>query len=44
VNKPELPIGIIGAGRSGAVHAENLAFRLPDAAVLVIADINRPAA
>ena len=40
----KLHIGIIGAGRIGKVHAETLAFRLPEAAPLAIADINRQAA
>ena len=44
MNKRTLPIGIIGAGRIGNVHTETLAFRLPEAAPLVIADINRAAA
>jgi myo-inositol 2-dehydrogenase/D-chiro-inositol 1-dehydrogenase len=42
VNK--LRIGIIGAGRIGRVHAETLAFRLPDALPCAIADVNRDAA
>ncbi len=33
--------GVIGAGRIGKVHAESLAFRLPEAAPLAIADLNR---
>lgn len=37
-------IGIIGAGRIGKVHAETLAFRLPEAAPLAITDLNRAAA
>jgi myo-inositol 2-dehydrogenase / D-chiro-inositol 1-dehydrogenase len=44
LSKTKLPIGIIGAGRIGKVHAEALAFRLPEAAPLVITDINREAA
>jgi myo-inositol 2-dehydrogenase/D-chiro-inositol 1-dehydrogenase len=39
-----LNIGIIGAGRIGRVHAENLAFRIPEAAPAVIADVNIAAA
>ena len=37
-------VGIIGAGRIGKVHAETLAFRLPEARTLAIADVNREAA
>ncbi len=40
----KLHIGIIGAGRIGRVHAETLAFRLPESRILAIADINREAA
>jgi myo-inositol 2-dehydrogenase / D-chiro-inositol 1-dehydrogenase len=39
-----LNVGIIGAGRIGKVHAETLAFRLPEARTLAIADVNREAA
>jgi myo-inositol 2-dehydrogenase / D-chiro-inositol 1-dehydrogenase len=42
VNK--LRIGIIGAGRIGKVHAETLAFRIPDTIPAAIADINGDAA
>jgi myo-inositol 2-dehydrogenase/D-chiro-inositol 1-dehydrogenase len=44
VNHDRLNIGIIGAGRIGRVHAESLAFRLPEARVLAITDVNREAA
>ena len=37
-------IGIIGAGRIGKVHAENLAFRIPSASVQAICDVNLTAA
>ena len=40
----KLRIGIIGAGRIGRVHAESLAFRIPEATPVVIADINGDAA
>jgi myo-inositol 2-dehydrogenase/D-chiro-inositol 1-dehydrogenase len=40
----QLNIGIIGAGRIGRVHAETLAFRLPEANPLAITDINQEAA
>jgi myo-inositol 2-dehydrogenase/D-chiro-inositol 1-dehydrogenase len=36
----KLNVGIIGAGRIGKVHAETLAFRLPQARVAAIADTN----
>jgi myo-inositol 2-dehydrogenase / D-chiro-inositol 1-dehydrogenase len=39
-----LNIGIIGAGRIGRVHAENLVYRIPGARVLTIADVNASAA
>jgi myo-inositol 2-dehydrogenase / D-chiro-inositol 1-dehydrogenase len=39
-----LRVGIIGAGRIGRVHAETLAFRIPEACVVSIADVNREAA
>jgi myo-inositol 2-dehydrogenase / D-chiro-inositol 1-dehydrogenase len=38
-----LNVGIIGAGRIGRVHAENLAFRIPESRVTVITDIQREA-
>jgi myo-inositol 2-dehydrogenase / D-chiro-inositol 1-dehydrogenase len=44
LNTKPLQIGIIGAGRIGKVHAESLAFRVPEAKTLVIADVNREAA
>jgi myo-inositol 2-dehydrogenase / D-chiro-inositol 1-dehydrogenase len=44
VSDNRLPIGIIGAGRIGKVHAETLAFRLPEALPVAIADVNRDAA
>jgi len=42
--KDRLNIGIIGAGMIGKVHAENLAYRIPAANPLVIADIYEKAA
>jgi myo-inositol 2-dehydrogenase/D-chiro-inositol 1-dehydrogenase len=44
VSKNKLNVGILGAGRIGKVHAETLAFRLPEAVALMIADVNRSAA
>jgi myo-inositol 2-dehydrogenase/D-chiro-inositol 1-dehydrogenase len=40
----KLHFGIIGAGRIGRVHAETLAFRMPEAQIMAIADVNREAA
>jgi myo-inositol 2-dehydrogenase/D-chiro-inositol 1-dehydrogenase len=39
-----LNVGIIGAGRIGKVHAETIAFRLPEAAAAAITDIDIEAA
>ncbi|MGB6742209.1 MAG: inositol 2-dehydrogenase [Terracidiphilus sp.] len=39
-----LCFGIIGAGRIGRVHAETLAFRLPEAEIAAITDVNLEAA
>ena len=44
MTKQRLNLGIIGAGMIGKVHAENLAFHIPTANVLMIADINEQAA
>jgi myo-inositol 2-dehydrogenase/D-chiro-inositol 1-dehydrogenase len=44
LNDKKLQFGIIGAGRIGRVHAETLAFRLPQAKIVTIADVNREAA
>ena len=40
----KLNVGVIGAGRIGKVHAETIAFRIPEAAVVAIADPNLEAA
>jgi myo-inositol 2-dehydrogenase/D-chiro-inositol 1-dehydrogenase len=40
----KLRFGLIGAGRIGPVHAETLAFRVPEAQLAVIADLNPKAA
>jgi len=42
--KKKLQVGIIGAGRIGTVRAETLAFRLPQAELLMIADSDQSAA
>jgi myo-inositol 2-dehydrogenase/D-chiro-inositol 1-dehydrogenase len=44
MNGKRLNIGIIGAGVIGKVHAEHLAYRVPRANPLMIADINLKAA
>jgi len=44
VSTQKLHIGIIGAGRIGRVHAETLAFRLPESQIVAITDVNREAA
>ncbi len=44
MNGKKLHFGIIGAGRIGRVHAETLAFRLPEAEILTIADVKGEAA
>ena len=44
MTKQRLNLGIIGAGMIGKVHAENLAFHIPTANVLMIADINEQVA
>jgi len=35
----QVNVGVIGAGRIGRVHAQNLAYRIPEANVLAIADV-----
>ncbi|PJF41327.1 MAG: inositol 2-dehydrogenase [Phototrophicales bacterium] len=37
-------IGVIGAGRIGKLHTENLVMRVPDATVLMVADVIEDAA
>jgi myo-inositol 2-dehydrogenase/D-chiro-inositol 1-dehydrogenase len=44
MSRQRLHIGIVGAGRIGRVHAETLAFRLPEAQIFAITDVNREAA
>ncbi len=39
-----LKVGIVGAGRIGKVHAETLTYRIPEAQIVSIADVNRSAA
>ena len=42
--KNNLQFGVIGGGRIGKIHAENLATRIPSVQVAAIADINLEAA
>jgi myo-inositol 2-dehydrogenase/D-chiro-inositol 1-dehydrogenase len=35
----KINIGLIGAGRIGRVHAENLAYRIPEANLMAVADV-----
>lgn len=35
----KINVGIIGAGRIGRVHAENLAYRIPEARILAVSDV-----
>jgi myo-inositol 2-dehydrogenase / D-chiro-inositol 1-dehydrogenase len=44
MTKRKIRFGLLGAGRIGRVHAETLAFRIPEAEIAAIADVNRPAA
>lgn len=43
MTKTRLNVGVIGAGMIGKVHAEHLAFRIAEAALVSIADINQQA-
>jgi myo-inositol 2-dehydrogenase/D-chiro-inositol 1-dehydrogenase len=40
----KLKVGLIGAGRIGKVHAETIAFRVPEAALAGVTDLNADAA
>jgi myo-inositol 2-dehydrogenase/D-chiro-inositol 1-dehydrogenase len=37
-------VGVIGVGRIGKLHTENLAYRIPEAHILAVADIQQDAA
>jgi len=41
---PKINVGVIGAGRIGRLHAENLVRRIPDAQVMAISDVVKKAA
>jgi myo-inositol 2-dehydrogenase/D-chiro-inositol 1-dehydrogenase len=36
---PKVNVGLLGAGRIGRVHAENLAYRIPEANLVAVADL-----
>ncbi|MBI1880726.1 MAG: inositol 2-dehydrogenase [Chloroflexi bacterium] len=40
----QVNVGLIGVGRIGRVHAENLAYRIPQAQVVAVADVFQEAA
>ncbi len=40
----KLRIGVIGAGRIGKLHANNLASRVPSAELAAVSDVYEPAA
>jgi myo-inositol 2-dehydrogenase/D-chiro-inositol 1-dehydrogenase len=40
----KLRVGVLGAGRIGRVHAENLAYRVRGASVVAVADVMKDAA
>jgi myo-inositol 2-dehydrogenase/D-chiro-inositol 1-dehydrogenase len=40
----EIRVGLIGAGRIGRVHAQNLAYRIPEADLVAVSDIFEEAA
>ncbi len=42
--KDKIRVAVIGAGRIGSLHAENLATRIPEAQLVAISDIRREAA
>jgi myo-inositol 2-dehydrogenase/D-chiro-inositol 1-dehydrogenase len=44
VTSPVLTLGLIGAGRIGSLHAGHLAHRIPNANLLVVADVAEGAA
>ena len=37
--KKAINVGLVGAGRIGRVHAENLAYRIPEANLLAVSDV-----
>jgi myo-inositol 2-dehydrogenase/D-chiro-inositol 1-dehydrogenase len=43
-NRSRVRIGLIGAGRIGKIHAENIARHIPDAELVAVADVDLAAA
>ena len=35
-----IKVGVIGAGRIGKIHTENIKYFIPDAEVVAVSDIN----
>ena len=44
MHEPPVRLGLIGAGRIGRLHAEHLSLRIPEADLVVVTDVNEPAA
>ena len=42
--KKKVRVGVIGAGRIGRLHIENLAYRIPEAQIVAVSDVALPAA
>jgi len=40
----QVKVGLVGAGRIGKLHAQNIAFRVPGARLIAVADVALPAA
>ncbi len=43
MQQKRLNVGLIGTGMIGKLHAENLAYRIPDANLVWVADVNAQA-
>jgi myo-inositol 2-dehydrogenase / D-chiro-inositol 1-dehydrogenase len=44
VSAKTINVGVIGVGRIGKLHSENLAYRIPDARILAVADVQHETA